>query len=187
MPRLAAVVAVSTATLLSVACGHAAGRAGLIRHAAATPGTPAAASAPSATATAAAKTSGAPVERSSPLPRSTVAAPQPSASAPAAVYGPQDVSVTLTNLGDDRFDPSPVTVRPGDSVTWSDGDRFGCAQTGHTITSTSSNWSVDATIYCDTAVPGSQESFTYTFRVPGTYTYRDKFSTATGEVLVKSG
>lgn len=86
------------------------------------------------------------------------------------------------------WSPSPARIRPGDSVTWSDPTLFGCNQVGHTVTSTSPNWSVDVTIYCGNLTPGRQLSFTYTFTAPGTYTYQDKNASGggAGTVLVTS-
>lgn len=85
------------------------------------------------------------------------------------------------------FEPASLTIRSGDSVTWSIGGLFGCAESPHSLTSTSANWSVDVSMSCGSAQPGSETSYTYTFTRPGIYTYDDKYATgASGQVIVQA-
>lgn len=124
-------------------------------------------------------------------PTATTVPPAPAGSPPAAPRLPAAYEVIEQNgrsVGDTAsFDPASLTIRAGDSVTWSIGGLFGCAQSPHSLTSTSANWSVDVSMSCGGTQPGSQTSFTYTFTRPGTYTYDDKYATgATGRVVVES-
>src|SRR3954471_9191938 len=76
-----------------------------------------------------------------------------------------------------RFNPSDVTIAQGQTVRW----EFDEAATTHTVTSTSSNWSVDQTRSPNGA------AVEHTFDQPGTYTFHCTIHPAmTGSVTVSA-
>src|SRR3954467_13943622 len=75
------------------------------------------------------------------------------------------------------FSPSDVTVTAGQTVRW----EFDQAATTHTVTATSSNWSVD-----ETRAPNGA-AVEHTFTDPGTYTFHCKIHpNMTGSVTVSA-
>jgi plastocyanin len=71
---------------------------------------------------------------------------------------------TVQANGQNQFAPADVTVDPGDSVTWQYAGGF-----GHTVTSTSANWSKDVALGPPNGTGTLQTS--YLFDRPGKYTY----------------
>lgn len=81
--------------------------------------------------------------------------------------------VAIRNLA---YDPSTVTVAPGDSVTWTNHDEL-----NHTVTGEN-----DLTLQSGTMVKGRQ--YTKAFLTAGTFTYRCDFHQAMrGTVVVQTG
>lgn len=84
--------------------------------------------------------------------------------------GAQDVAVSIVNFA---YDPSPLTVNVGDTVTWTNNDG-----TAHTVTSS------DGSIQSGTLQSG--QSFSYTFTTAGTFDYHCEFhANMTGQVIVQ--
>ena len=84
--------------------------------------------------------------------------------------GAQDVAVSIVNFA---YDPSPLTVHVGDTVTWTNNDG-----TAHTVTSS------DGSIQSGTLQSG--QSFSYTFTTAGTFDYHCEFhANMTGQVIVQ--
>src|SRR4051795_3972811 len=76
-----------------------------------------------------------------------------------------------------QFQPPNVTINVGDSVRW----EFDQAATSHTVTSSSSNWSLD-----ESHAPNSAP-ITKTFDTPGVYSFLCKIhSGMTGSVTVQA-
>jgi plastocyanin len=69
---------------------------------------------------------------------------------------------TVQANGQNQFAPADVTIDPGDTVTWQYAGGF-----GHTVTSTSANWSKDDAL----GPPSASLQTSYLFDRPGTYTY----------------
>ena len=87
---------------------------------------------------------------------------------------PTEVTVAITSTG---FDPNPVVISAGDTVTWVNDDT-GAA---HGVTVLSAAGFVDAS---DTLQPGV--SYSHTFTEPGTYPYVEVFNPALqGTVIVE--
>lgn len=87
----------------------------------------------------------------------------------------QTVQATAQN----QFSPSSVTIDAGDTVTWQWAGGF-----GHTVTSTSANWSKDTAL----GPPSATLSTSQLFDKPGVYTYRCKTHESAGmkgTVIVK--
>lgn len=79
------------------------------------------------------------------------------------------VAVSIANFA---YDPTPLTVNVGDTVTWTNNDGV-----QHTVTST------DGSIQSGTLQPG--QSFSYTFTAPGTFDYHCEFhANMSGQVVV---
>lgn len=78
--------------------------------------------------------------------------------------------------------PDKLNVHPGWTVTFDGTKAFGGTVTYHTVTSSSSNWNVDARVYSNPSFGPGQ--FTYTFTTPGTYTFYDRNGGGTGTVNV---
>src|SRR5215208_2911073 len=92
------------------------------------------------------------------------------AQAPAAAIYAQDSP-------QQRFNPATVTITTGETVRW----EFDQAQTPHTVTATSSNWTIN-----ETRSPGSG-TVEHTFNAPGTYTFHCTIHPAmTGTVTVEA-
>jgi plastocyanin len=70
---------------------------------------------------------------------------------------------TVNATAQNQFDPSGLTVRPGDTVTWRH-----TGGTAHTVTANSGAWSKDSNLPPTT-------STTFTFDAPGRYTYYCRF------------
>jgi plastocyanin len=84
--------------------------------------------------------------------------------------GAQDVAVSIVNFA---YDPTPLTVHVGDTVTWTNNDG-----TAHTVTSS------DGSIQSGTLQSG--QSFSYTFMTAGTFDYHCEFhANMTGQVVVQ--
>ena len=74
-----------------------------------------------------------------------------------------------------NYDPNQIEIQKDDTVKWANLDR----NTAHTVTSTSTNWTVDSgdllpnndENYC---YPNCKPSFSYTFDTGGTYNYECK-------------
>jgi plastocyanin len=80
------------------------------------------------------------------------------------------VAVSIVNFA---YDPSPLTVNVGDTVTWTNNDG-----TAHTVTSS------DGSIQSGTLQSG--QSFSYTFTTPGTFDYHCEFhANMNGQVVVQ--
>lgn len=80
------------------------------------------------------------------------------------------VAVSITNFA---YDPTPLTVNVGDTVTWTNND-----STAHTVTSS------DGSIQSGTLQPG--QSFSFTFTTPGTFDYHCEFhANMSGQVVVQ--
>ena len=69
-------------------------------------------------------------------------------------------NTTTVSIGDFFFSPASVTVQPGTTVTWVNN-----GQAPHTVTATDPAGAFDS----GTLQPG--ESFSFTFKQPGTYAY----------------
>lgn len=78
--------------------------------------------------------------------------------------------------------PSTLNIHVGWTVTFDGTRAFGGTVTYHTVTSTSSNWNVDAKVYSNPNYGPGQ--FSYTFTKPGTYTFYDKNQGGNGAVVV---
>ena len=84
----------------------------------------------------------------------------------------QVVKIPFGASSGDHFDPSIIEIKKDDTVKWANLDR----NTAHTVTSTSTNWTVDSgdllpnndQNYC---YPNCKPSFSYTFDAGGTYDY----------------
>jgi plastocyanin len=74
-----------------------------------------------------------------------------------------DQTVQVGADGANKFTPASVTIRVGDTVTWQY-----AGGTGHTVTSTSSNWKKDTPVGPPAILTLST---TYTFDAAGTYRY----------------
>lgn len=72
----------------------------------------------------------------------------------------EDETVQANNQN--QFTPAEVTIDPGDTVTWQYAGGF-----GHTVTSTSANWTKDTPL----GPPAATLQTSYLFDRPGTYTY----------------
>lgn len=72
----------------------------------------------------------------------------------------EDENVQANN--NNVFAPAEVTIDPGDTVTWQYAGGF-----GHTVTSTSANWTKDSPL----GPPAATLQTAYLFDRPGTYTY----------------
>lgn len=96
---------------------------------------------------------------------------QPSAAASAAVRPAAEVIVIIE---DGRFVPQDVTIRRGDTVRWTNNDRF-----DHTVTSSGGPaW--------DSGVLTPGQSFRRTFPVRGVFRYHDRLNPSiTGLVAVR--
>ncbi len=80
------------------------------------------------------------------------------------------VAVSIVNFA---YDPSPLTVNVGDTITWTNNDG-----TAHTVTSS------DGSIQSGTLQSG--QSFSYTFTTPGTFDYHCEFhANMNGQVVVQ--
>ena len=87
----------------------------------------------------------------------------------------QIVIIPVGASSGDHFDPGIIEIKKDDMVKWANLDR----NTAHTVTSTSTNWTVDTgdllpnndSNYC---YPNCKPSFSYTFDVSGTYNYECK-------------
>jgi plastocyanin len=89
-----------------------------------------------------------------------------------SLIGPAGAATTTVTTVDTSFQPQSVTIDVGDSVQW-------MGVSGHTVTSSSPNWTINAT--SDT---------TYTFAAPGRYAYYCQIhgpSVMSGEVVVVQG
>lgn len=76
-------------------------------------------------------------------------------------------------IEDNRFVPQTVTVRPGDTVRWTNNDRF-----DHTVTSDGPGW--------DSGVLTPGQSFRRVFPARGMYRYHDRLNPSiTGVVVVR--
>ncbi len=99
----------------------------------------------------------------------SLAATSASAQAPAATIDASDASGPA-------WEPPAVTVQAGSTVRW----EFDQAQTPHTLTSSSANWSID-----ETRDPGGA-AIERAFPAPGTYTFLCRFHpNMTGTVTVE--
>ena len=84
----------------------------------------------------------------------------------------QIVIIPVGASSGDHFDPSIIEIKKDDMVKWANLDR----NTAHTVTSTSTNWTVDSgdllpnndQNYC---YPYCKPTFSYTFDAGGTYDY----------------
>ncbi|MER0241948.1 cupredoxin domain-containing protein [Streptomyces sp. HSW2009] len=96
---------------------------------------------------------------------------QPSAAASTAVRPAAEVIVIIE---DGRFVPQDVTIRRGDTVRWTNNDRF-----DHTVTSSDGlGW--------DSGVLTPGQSFRRTFPVRGVFRYHDRLNPSiTGLVAVR--
>src|SRR5690349_12499416 len=93
-----------------------------------------------------------------------------SASAKTVVIDSVDTSAS-------QFQPANVTVNVGDTVRW----EFDQAATTHTVTSSSSNWTIDE------SRPPNGASISKTFDTPGVYSFLCKIHTGmTGSVTVQA-
>ena len=89
--------------------------------------------------------------------------------APAAALA---ASVSITDF---QFTPATVTIQAGDSVTWTNNS----GGTPHTTTSDSGVW--------DSGTLNAGQSFTFTFKTPGTFAYHcDIHPQMTGTVVVEA-
>lgn len=80
------------------------------------------------------------------------------------------VAVSIANFA---YDPTPLTVNVGDTVTWTNND-----STAHTVTSS------DGSIQSGTLQPG--QSFSFTFTTAGTFDYHCEFhANMSGQVVVQ--
>jgi plastocyanin len=90
-------------------------------------------------------------------------------------------NVTIVGIKKDKsFDPNPIEIKAGDSVTWTNDDNE-----VHTVTSGSQDASNVGKEF-DSGTLASGQSFTHKFDKPGTYEYFCSFhESMTGKVLVK--
>jgi plastocyanin len=99
---------------------------------------------------------------SNPSPSITTPSPTPSPASPAPMStgATSNVSIQMgaAVLGARAFQPSPVTVAVGTTVTWTNADSI-----AHTTTSDSNAWN------SGTLGPGAH--FDFPFQSPGTFTY----------------
>ncbi len=76
------------------------------------------------------------------------------------------------------FSPSSTTVKPGTTVSWENFDRNIFSGVVFTVTSTDGKFPSSGDI-------GPLNSYSYTFDNPGTYPYRDRYSGASGRIIVE--
>jgi plastocyanin len=90
-------------------------------------------------------------------------------------------NVSIVGIKKDKsFDPNPIEIKAGDSVTWTNGDNE-----VHTVTSGSQDASNIGQEF-DSGTLASGQSFTHKFDKPGTYEYFCSFhESMTGKVVVK--
>jgi plastocyanin len=90
-------------------------------------------------------------------------------------------NVSIVGIKKDKsFDPNPIEIKAGDSVTWMNDDNE-----VHTVTSGSQDASNVGKEF-DSGTLASGQSFTHKFDKPGTYEYFCSFhESMTGKVLVK--
>jgi|GEM_PF-1562531 len=90
-------------------------------------------------------------------------------------------NVSIVGIKKDKsFDPNPIEIKAGDSVTWTNDDNE-----VHTVTSGSQDASNVGKEF-DSGTLASGQSFTHKFDKPGTYEYFCSFhESMTGKVLVK--
>jgi plastocyanin len=90
----------------------------------------------------------------------------------------QDVSI-IGIKKDKSFDPNPIEINAGDSITWTNDDNE-----IHTVTSGSDEGPSIGTEF-DSGTLASGQSFTHQFDKPGTYEYFCSFhESMTGKVIV---
>lgn len=93
--------------------------------------------------------------------------------------GTKDVSMTGVNQ-DNSFDPNPIEISAGESVTWTNNDNE-----IHDITSGNEEEENMGQEFAS-GILSSGKSFSHTFDKPGTYPYLCSFhESMTGEVIVK--
>ncbi|HEX9318206.1 MAG TPA: cupredoxin family copper-binding protein [Nitrososphaeraceae archaeon] len=90
-------------------------------------------------------------------------------------------NVSIVGIKKDKsFDPNPIEINAGDSVTWTNDDNE-----VHTVTSGSQDASNIGQEF-DSGTLASGQSFTHKFDKPGTYEYFCSFhESMTGKVIVK--
>ena len=109
---------------------------------------------------------------------STTSASTPTAAAPAAAVGGGTTDVTIKMTNSNEFQPATITVARGTTVTW-----INSGQASHTVTGDPSKAAkpTDAVLpsgarawdsgQLNGGVLNSGQSFSYTFDMPGDYTY----------------
>lgn len=96
---------------------------------------------------------------------------------PAAEPGQAEEADSAVTIKGFIFKPSPLPVKAGTRVTWTNED-----QIQHTVTSGAPG-SKDGKF--DGTLDGAGKTFTFTFDTPGTYAYFcDRHNSMTGEVVV---
>lgn len=90
-------------------------------------------------------------------------------------------NVSIVGIKKDKsFDPNPIEIKAGDSITWTNDDNE-----VHTVTSGSQDASNMGHEF-DSGTLASGQSFTHKFEKPGTYEYFCSFhESMTGKVIVK--
>ncbi|GAA4685685.1 cupredoxin domain-containing protein [Streptomyces buecherae] len=105
----------------------------------------------------------------------TAVAGVPAAPGATAVPGAAErpAAELIVIIEDNRFVPQTVTVRPGDTVRWTNNDRF-----DHTVTSDGPGW--------DSGVLTPGQSFRRVFPARGMFRYHDRLNPSiTGVVVVR--
>ena len=88
----------------------------------------------------------------------------------------QIVKIPYGASSGDHFDPGIIEIKKDDTVKWANLDR----NTAHTVTSTSTNWTVDSgdllpnNKESTSCYPNCKPTFSYTFDAGGTYDYKCK-------------
>ena len=95
--------------------------------------------------------------------RSSSSSSSSSSSQPPIEEGNVAVSI-VGNSGGNSYNPNPIEIKVGDTVTWINND-----SSPHTVTSSSSN--DDSSIIFDSGVLRESETFSFTFNMEGEHPY----------------